>query len=255
MDGLPILEQDVLSSSPAGPDAGDHLRDDLTADHPAIERIYVGAAAGGCRVLAVVGCDAGDSHHVLARLLAERSARSGDSTLLVDLSLPLESASERVRWMPGDNRASEAVRPDERGFDRVTARACLRTAMRFRGIPALRHLFADDLSPYTTIVVDAGALTGSERAVVPAATVAQACDGVVLTAAPGAASQRRLQAELEALGPARSRLVGFVLDDCFQPTVGEELLALGRRLQNKRLRPLASLVTRIGRWPLLWERL
>ncbi|MFO1081037.1 MAG: hypothetical protein U1E23_10475 [Reyranellaceae bacterium] len=254
MDGMAILEPGTLSSGASAGGTADHVRPELPVDHPAIERIYVGAAAAAYRVLAVVGCDDGETHHVLARLLAERSARSGDSTLLVDLSLTLESESDRARWTPGDHRASEAVIADPRGFDRLSARACVRTAMRFRSLAALRQLFADDLSPYTTIIVDAGALMGGEGAVVPAATVAQACDGVVLTATPGALSQRRLEAELEALGPARSRVVGFALDDFALPTMGEELLAMGNRLQKKPLRPLAKLLNRIGRWPFLWER-
>lgn len=254
MDGLPVLRYRLPGPDASGTGQADHSRTQLTAGHPVIERIYVGAATHPCRVMGIVGCGADDAHHVVARLLAERSAQSGDSTLLADLSLALQDESDRLWWAPGDNRASEAITADPRGFDRLSARACARTAMRFRGIAGLKQLLNEELSHYTMIVVDAGSLAMAASAIVPAATVAQACDSVVLTATPGTEPMRRLQAELEALGPARSRIVGFVLDDFGLPTIGEELLVMAGRLRKPVLRLIAPLFALLGRWPLLWER-
>lgn len=253
MDGLQLtLDKIREARQPLGDATADHVRPGLAATDAVIERIGVATLVMPGRVLGVAGCG-GAAHHALSRLLAERRARSGDSTLLLDLSGPLTPDSDRARWVPGDGHAGNAVVTDDRGFDRLTAIVCPRTVMRFRSIAGLRHLLQQELSMYQAIVVDVGGLDGSEHAAVPAATVAQACDGLVLTAEPGSVSRRLLAAEVEALGPARERVIGYVIDDYQAPTIGEDILAAAERW--KRLpRPARRALEWLGHRRLLWER-
>ena len=252
MDGLPLDLDAIRSTAAPFSDSADHVRPGLRATDGVIERIGVATMASPGRVLGVAGCG-GAAHHALSRLLAERRARSGDNTLLLDLSGALVPDSDRVRWTPGDGRAGNAVIPDPRGFDRLTPVGCPRTVMRFRSIAGLRHLLDEELSMYGAIVIDVGGLDGWEQAAVPAATVAQACDGIVLTAEPGTVSRRQLVAEVDALGAARERVLGYVIDDYQAPTIGEDILEFARRWHR-----LPRLVRRgiewAGRRKILWER-
>ena len=254
MDGLQLTLDSIHADriSPLSGETADHVRPGLAATDAAIERIGVATMAMHGRVLGIAGCG-GAAHHALSRLLAERRARSGESTLLLDMSGQLTPDSDRARWVPGDGRAGNSVMADPRGFDRLTAVVCPRTVMRFRSIAGLRHLLQQELSTYGAIVVDVGGLDGSEHAAVPAATVAQACDGIVLTAEPGSVGRRLLSAEVEALGPARDRVLGYVIDDYQASTIGEDILSAAERWTR-----LPKLARRglewIGRRPLLWER-
>jgi Mrp family chromosome partitioning ATPase len=229
-------------------------RIELDAAAPDIERIFLSAAARGARVLGVVGCGPGDAHHLLARALAERSARSGEATLLLDLSRPVGPATDRIRWAPGDERVGESIQRDPRGFERLTAVACPTTVMRFRNLGGLKHLLEQELAHYHAIVIDAGSLLGGEESAIPAATIAQACETIVMATIPGAMRRDQFTAAVTTLGPAASRMVGLVLDDAGNPTVGEDLCRLAARLD----RYLPAVSRRLIRWlsqrPLLWDR-
>lgn len=242
IDSLPLAENDGSG------------RIELDAAAPDIERIFLSAAARGGRVLGVVGCGPGDAQHVLARALAERSARSGDPTLLLDLSLPVGPVTDRIRWAPGDERVGESIQRDPRGFERLTAAVCPKTLMRFRNLGGLKHLLEQELAHYHAIVIDAGCLLGTDEAAVPAATIAQACETIVMATTPGAMRRDQFAAAVTTLGPAASRMVGLVLDDAGNPTVGEELCRLAARLEPY----LPAMSLRLTRWlsrrPLLWDR-
>ena len=229
-------------------------RIELDAAAPDIERIFLSAAARGGRVLGVVGCGPGDAPHLLARALAERSARSGELTLLLDLSLPVGPVTDRIRWAPGDERVGESIQRDVRGFERLTAVACPATVMRFRNLGGLKHLLEQELAHYRAIVIDAGSLFGTEEAAIPAATIAQACETIVMATIPAAMRRDQFEAAVAMLGAAASRLVGLVLDDAANPTVGEELCRLAARLE----RNLPAVSRKLTRWlsqrPLLWDR-
>ncbi len=229
-------------------------RIELDATAPDIERVFLSAAARGGRVLGVVGCGPGEAQHLLARALAERSARSGVPTLLLDLSLPVGPVTDRIRWAPGDERVGESIQRDPRGFERLTAVACPTTVMRFRNLGGLKHLLEQELAHYQAIVIDAGSLLGTDEAAIPAATIAQACETIVMATIPGAMRRDQFEAAVATLGAAASRMVGLVLDDAGNPTVGEELCRLAARLE----RYLPAVSRKLTRWlsqrPLLWDR-
>lgn len=249
-------ERDAITSVGTPPRAAQQGsgRIELDASAPDIERIFLSAAARGGRVLGVIGCGPDDAQHLLARALSERSARSGERTLLLDLSLPVGPMTERIRWAPGDERVGESIQRDPRGFDRLTAVACPSTVMRFRNLGGLRHLLEQELAHYQAIVVDAGALLGTDDAAIPAATIAQACETIVMATMPGTMRRDQFEAAVTTLGPAASRMVGLVLDDAGNPTVGEELCRLAGRFE----RYLPAVSRKLTRWlsqrPLLWDR-
>lgn len=229
-------------------------RIELDAAAPDIERIFLSAAARGGRVMGVVGCGPGDAQHLLARALAERSARSGELTLLLDLSLPVGPLTDRIRWAPGDERVGESIQRDPRGFERLTAVACPTTVMRFRNLGALRHLLERELAHYQAIVIDAGCLLGSDEAAIPAATIAQACETIVMATIPGAMRRDQFEAAVTMLGAAASRMVGLVLDDAGNPTVGEELCRLAAKLERYLPAVSRGLIGWLSRRPVLWDR-
>lgn len=260
MDGStysPALDERVASTSAGTPSLAAEQgpgRIELDASAPDIERIFLSAAARGGRVLGVIGCGRGDAQHLLARALAERSARSGERTLLLDLSLPVGPATDRIRWAPGDERVGESIQRDPRGFERLAAVACPTTVMRFRNLGGLKHLLGQELAHYQAIVIDAGSLLGTDEAAIPAATIAQACETIVMATIPGAMRRDQFEAAVTTLGAAAPRMVGLVLDDAGNPTVGEELCRLAARLE----RYLPAVSRKLTRWlsrrPLLWDR-
>lgn len=224
----------------------------IDASAPDIERVYLAAKARGIRVLGILGVSQGDGSKALAQALAERSSRAGESTLLLDLSRPVDPVSDHSRWEPGDGRAVGAVVPDPNGFDRLTAIACARSAMRLRSLDRLKHLLDKELSHYRAIVVDVGLIGDAASASVPAPTAAQACEGIMISATPGTIARHHLESAMDALGAARKNVIGIVLDDTARPTVGEEAVDLVRRLTPY----LPRIAKRLERWlqgrSLLW---
>ena len=99
-----------------------------------------------------------------------------------------------------------------------------------------------------------GALLGTDEAAIPAATIAQACETIVMATIPGTMRRDQFEAAVTTLGAAASRMVGLVLDDAGNPTVGEELCRLAGRLE----RYLPAVSRKLTRWlsqrPLLWDR-
>lgn len=226
----------------------------LEAASAEIERIYLGMAASSKRVVGVVDCGASGTGAAVAQALAERGSASGEPTLYLDLTQPLHPDGSRIHWIPGDGRGARSIEPDARGFDRLTGWACPKTVMKFRNLGALRQLLAEELGQYHRIIVDAGSTMEDMGSVVPPGTVAQVCEGLIVTASPNGISAPALKAAMANLGAARESVIGVVLDDCDSPTVAEQLAtSLRRRL--RRLPWLAAhLSAMAGRSGLLSQR-
>lgn len=256
MDGrihfpMPELQAEFPALQPA---EGVARRAELDPGSSEVERIFLGIAASSKRVIGVVDCGASGTGSALARALAERGSASGEPTLYLDLAQPARPDGAYVPWLPGDGRSVRSIAVDPRGFDRLTGWTCAKTTMKFRNLGALRQLLDEELAHYRCIVVDAGSMMLDTAAAVPPVTVAQVCDGLIVTATSHSATAAAFKAAMTSLGAARETVIGVVVDDCDNPTVGEQLRASIRhrlrRIPWLALR-LGALVERIG---LLWER-
>lgn len=253
MDGL---NYNVDAIGPASQTIGDCQlpppANRFEADSPAIGRIYVGAMRQDVRVLAIVGCAAGGSQRLLADALATRSAQAGDRTLLLDLVGAEVSAHTGFNWSLGNGSASSSIQRSASGYERLSASGASGSHMRLRNLEGLRRLLNEELAVYRNIIVLAGDLAPGESAHVPAATAVQACDALVLVVIPDRIARHDFELAIEALGPARDRIAGLVVDDTQSPSVGEQLSAKVQKW-GRRLPRLASfLQRRIAHTGVLW---
>lgn len=256
MDGLLYNsgrpERDLRLESPSSTPgvAAVGLRYDASC--PRIERVFLAALGADTRVLAVAGHAAEPGRAALARALAERCALAGHRTLLLDLSGAHGGPGAKAGWTPGDGRAAISIERDDTGYDRLVAAGSPMAAMRLRSLEGLKRLLEEELALYRTIVVDAGDIAGQPTSLVPAATSVQACDGIVVVTAPNRVARHDFEHALEALGPARKRVIGLVIDDSRNPTVGAQMLEQARRLTSRLPRIGRFLERRIERARLLW---
>lgn len=205
-----------------------------------VETVFLSTFGQRLRVVGVTSVRSGSGVSTLAAALAERAQRQG-RTLLVGLADPTAAVpAQATEWIPTDADVAQHAVADPRGFDSLIAAPMPDQSFAFRSSDAMRGMFDRLLEVYDCIVVDLAAMDPRERVAVPVTTICSACDGVVVVCLAGRDTRQGLARAATLLRQASAPLVGVVVNDRFNQTVAEEMIASANTF-----RPLApSLVQR-----------
>lgn len=193
-----------------------------------IEQVLLVAAESKIRVLGVVSPDSNSGVTTLCQQLADASHAAGWRTLLANFSQPAGAGSDDG-WHPGDG-PPRIVQSNRHAFDILRVRTSLETRSLFNNVDALKQTFADDLKSYDRIIVDLPAVLDWTPDMPNPVAAARACDSVVLVCMAARSTKGRVRSALSALDAVSVRLDGLILNDHYNPSLGERVAARAQKL-------------------------
>jgi hypothetical protein len=142
-----------------------------------------------------------------------------------------EKVPESV-WRPGEGGAGQSITRDPRGFDRLVARFSPDARYLFNNVERLRRALGEDLAHYQAIIVDMPPVPANDVERVNGAAASAACDAVLLVCMSGRVSRNELNDCMDALANAQAKILGTILNDMQNPTLGAELAREARKMRR-----------------------
>ena len=199
---------------------------------PMMERIVFATLKRDKRVVGITSPQSASGVTSVCEQLARVAGLSGMRTLLLDLTGRAEVAIPASVWQPGIGNAGQSIVRDPAGFDRLVARFTRDDRFKFNNVEGLRLAFAEDLATYDAIIVDTPPVPTNDLEFLNGAAAAAACDGAILLCMSGRVSRTELADAQDALANAQAGLLGIVLNEMQNPTVGSELAREARKLRR-----------------------
>lgn len=211
----------------------------LPINYVELEAVYAETVGAGARTVAITSSCPGEGVSTLAYALSRRSAAAGRGTLLVDLNLLHPSvaanlALPRLDWLPDMTSAETAVQRFP-GVELSVLAAPLQAegVLAFREKAVLGRQFGKWLDTYEVVIVDTSPLTVTNRRNIPADVVCATAEATVLVVLAGRVSEDILRTAADRLRQVRARVVGAVINDRLNPSLGDEIKREIRRLEPR----------------------
>lgn len=232
----------------------------IPTNYAEIDALYRNLVADGTRRLVVTAAGSDDGATTLAYALSRRASRAGRSVLLIDLNVYRPSLDElvgldRVAWSPADPASVDAA-ITHFGADGMAAlpvpdAASVSTA--FREAEVLSE-FVDRLAErFDFIVVDAGPAGVRNARNVPPLAVCRAVGAVLLSVMAHQTSEADAAATVSAIRNEGARILGAVINDRDNPSLGDELEREADRLRRFAPGLSAWVKTLIRKAPVLYQ--
>ena len=196
------------------------------------ERIVFATVRRGKRVVGITSPQAASGVTSLCEQLATITSLSGMRTLVLDLSGQAEAAVPESVWKPGLGNAGQSIARDPAGFDRLVARFTKEERYRLYSVERLRQACAEDLAAYEVIIVDIAPVITNDTSYINGAAAAAACDGTILLCMSGRVTRSELVEANDALANTQVSLLGVVLNEMQNPTLGSELAREASKLRR-----------------------
>ncbi len=184
-----------------------------------VEQVVLSVQTAGLRKMAIASVDDDAATRELAVAVAAVAARSGRSTLLVDLANGGQGAS----WQPSD--AAVPIGPDVqgRGFDVLSAPVDEEGRAAFNNPTRIGEALDAMLDKYELVLLHVPALLAESGSPVNPIAACAATQGVVLELTVGDVSATRLERAVALLEAAGAHVVGTIVDDRNNPSLGEDM--------------------------------
>ncbi|HAS64377.1 MAG TPA: chromosome partitioning protein ParA [Vibrio sp.] len=224
----------------------------IPSTHNEIEQIYLAAEAKQSRSICVTACHSGDGVTSITTALTERLLLAGYSTLLVDLNLfrsgfePLSfshtPADSDVNWLQPLNNG--------RLFTGVSIPQHPSVIVNYRNPQFLTQQINTWLQEFDRVVIDTSPLLQVNRGNIAAQSVASACEHTLMVVLGGHTTEAQLAKAHELLLRSNADILGVVLNNMHQATLGQEIVReLNRfKLIPKRVREKLSLQILSNEW-------
>lgn len=199
---------------------------------PMMERIVFAMTQRDKRVVGITSPQAASGVTSVCERLAGITSLTGMRTLLLDMTSRADDIIPESVWRPGMGNAGQSITRDSAGFDRLTARFTKQDRFKFNNVENLRQAFAEDLAAYDTVIVDAAPVPTHDLDQINGAAAVAACDGAILLCMSGRVSRAELVAAQEAMVNTQVSLLGMVLNEMQNPTVGAEIAREARKLRR-----------------------
>jgi Mrp family chromosome partitioning ATPase len=217
----------------------------IPTNYAEVDALYRQVVADGASRLVVTSPGSDDGATTLAYALARRASRSGRSVLMIDLNIHRPSLDalvglDQVDWSPADPASVDAAITQfgADGMAALPAPAMETVSTAFRE-PAVLARCLDRLGEvYDFIVIDAAPVGARNARNVPPLAVCRAAGAVLLSVMARQTSEADGVAAVAAIRGEGARLVGAVINDRDNPSLGEEL-----EREAARLRPLSPALT------------
>jgi Mrp family chromosome partitioning ATPase len=179
---------------------------------PAVELSTLTLAQAGHRCIGITGADGHDGTSTYARMIADVFARSGRSTLLVDLSCITTLAEAPSFWSPLGNDVTSFVIQDHEPAVLV-GRPNATNRLHFHDAALMRRMFTETFASYEAIIVDLAQLANPPANGINPLPTAAACDAVILVGSRGRMTEASLQEAVDLGNAVKVNFAGVVFND------------------------------------------
>jgi Mrp family chromosome partitioning ATPase len=224
----------------------------LSIHDPELDAIERQTFGKGARTICFTAATPGEGVSTVAIAFARRSAAAGFNTLLVDANIANSAISakfglRRAQWSPVDNNARLSIEALPEPRLSVLAAPAGFEPLAFRDVAQLRRVFEYELQRFDVIVADAGAVGQRSDFAIPAEVTAAACSATVIVVMAGVTSGQVVRAAIARLTAADANVVGGVLNDCYNPSLADELCRQVDRFSRLAPRLTAAVCSTIRR--------
>lgn len=175
------------------------------------------------RTIAFAAPVPGSGVSAFAALTAGVLARSGQPTLLIDISRTAQDPAGEEAWIPGQGEAKIRAARAQADFAQLTVRAGPEVQFLFDNVEWFRNMLDNDLSSYEYIVLDLAPLFDRPMDTVNPFAAAAACDALVLVCRRGGITKARLTNAVDMARKTGCRPFGIVMIQGGYTSVGEEI--------------------------------
>ena len=194
-----------------------------------VEQLVLPALESRIRVLGLTSPEVGAGVTTLCHAAAETLARSGVKVLLIDFTGALQDGDPERVWVPGEQGAGAFVQRHPGGYDVLTAVVTEATRFLFNNGKRLRRTLFEDLSEYSTIVVDLPPLLGHRTDGINPVAPGLVCDQVLLVCANERTTRSSARAAVDAGKTAGLKLAGAVWNNFGAPPLGRDMARSARK--------------------------
>lgn len=165
-----------------------------------------------------------------AALAASVLARSGQPTLLLDISKGVQETPVEAAWVPGREEPKIVIASPQNDFARLTVQADPDVRFLFDNTLWFKRVLDNDLGSYDTIVLDLAPLFDRPADTVNPFAVAAACDAFVLVCRRGTVSKEKLRSAVDMARATGGKPFGIVMTQGGYVSAGEEIARTLRRM-------------------------
>lgn len=211
----------------------------IPTNYAEIDALYRHIVAERVRSLVVASAGSGDGATTLAYTLARRASRSGRKVLLIELNVHRPALEEllgveRVDWSPDDPDSVDAAIAHF-GADGMAALAAPlvdTVSAAFREVDVLSRFIERLSGTYDFIVLDSGPVCVRNARNIPPLTVCRAVGCVLFSVMSRHTSEADVAQAAELIRGEGARILGAVVNDRDNPSLGEELEREAGRLRR-----------------------
>jgi Mrp family chromosome partitioning ATPase len=191
-----------------------------------IEQLYSKTVGKGLRTLAVLSSTNEEGCSSVACALAQRAMAVNKKVLLVDLNLHNPYMSNQISAVDNltHNKPQRVQLDQGPAFSVMPVPLENSTQLELREHAMLHSMVGQWLEGNDLVIFDTSPLSKVNRHNIPPQLVAQCCDGAILVVQSGKTQQNQLASAMAMLAPLNINLVGTVVNDYTNPSLGVELI-------------------------------
>ncbi len=196
----------------------------------AAEQAILALRRAEVRTIAFAAPEPGSGTSAFAALAASVLARSGQPTLLIDISRTPQDPTGGTAWIPGQEEAKLKTTRTRADFARLVVQTGADVRFFFDNAEWFRNVLESDLSSYDYIVLDLAPLFDRPDDTVNPLAVAAACDALVLVCRRGGLTKERLRSAVDMARTTGARPFGILMTQGGYTSPGEEIARSVRKL-------------------------
>jgi len=201
-----------------------------------LENIYSRSLGAGIRSIAITSSNPGEGVSSLAVALSQRHLLANKSTLFVDLN---GDKTDHLALLTPDKEDNPVASIEPQILtDKEESYALLgipapvnsKVNLYWRNPGILERHLATWLDQFDAVIVDAGSLNRNSQTLIPAERIVGACEATLLVVMAGITTEPTVRYSCDRIHSAGGQLTGCVLNECYNPSLKQELLRESNRI-------------------------
>jgi protein-tyrosine kinase len=201
-----------------------------------LENIYSRSLGAGMQSIAITSSNPGEGVSSLAVALSQRHLLANKSTLFVDLNgdkmdhLPLLTSSEGNNHVATIEPQILTDKEESYALLGIPAPANSKANLYWRNPGILERHLATWLDQFDAVIVDVGSLNRNSQTLIPAERIVGACEATLLVVMAGITTEPTVRHSCDRIHSAGGQLAGCILNECYNPSLKQELLRESNRI-------------------------
>jgi len=201
-----------------------------------LENIYSRSLGAGMKSIAITSSNPGEGVSSLAVALAQRHLLANKSTLFVDLNsdktdhLVLLTSSKKNSPVASIEPQILTDKQESYALLGIPVPVNSKVNLDWRNPGILERHLATWIDQFDAVIVDAGSLNRNPQTLIPAERIVSACEATMLVVMAGITTELTVRHSCERIHSAGGQLTGCILNECYNPSLKQELLRESNRI-------------------------